>query len=315
MSRLPTTRLSRADLADLNNFMAVEKHRSFSKAAIAMGVSTSAISHSVRNLESRLNVRLLNRTTRTVSPTDAGANLATRLGRGFEEIGAALSDMGRHRGRPVGRLRINVLTDGARLLFTKWLPKFLDAYPEVAVEVVIEDRMMDIVGAGFDAGIRYGGTIAEDFIAVPVSNQVRWVAIASPKYLEHAPKLEIPEDLSKHNCIQIRTGTGAICQWDFDKGDDYRSVSITGKLCVNETQFGIDMALADCGIFYAPEDRVVDHVLRGDLEIVLPEWTSIGHPFYIYYPSRRQMPPGLREFIDLLREESVTWTVSRDVRP
>lgn len=310
MAKLPTTNLTRTDLADLNTFLAVEKHRSFSKAAVELGISTSALSHSIRNLESRLGVRLLNRTTRTVSPTAAGSSLAARLSVGFEEIGAALAEVDRHRERPAGRLRINVLTDGARLLFTKWLPKFLDAYPEVSVEVAVEDRMMDIVGAGFDAGIRYGGTIAEDFIAVPVSDRVRWVAMASPRYLNRSPKLKLPEDLKEHNCIQIRTGTGEICRWDFDKDGEHCVIDVAGQLCVNETQFGIEMALADRGIFYAPEERIADHVERGELQVVLPDWSSIGPPFYIYYPGRRQMPPGLREFIDVLRAESDDWRVN-----
>ncbi|AXQ48324.1 LysR family transcriptional regulator [Pseudomonas vlassakiae] len=307
MPVLPTTKLSRADLADLNSFLAVESHRSFSKAAVELGITTSALSHSIRNLETRLGVRLLNRTSRTVSPTDAGASLAKRLAVGFQEIGGALAEVDRHRDRPAGRLRINVLSDGARLLFNRWLPKYLEAYPDVSVEVAVEDRMVDILAAGFDAGIRYGGTIAEDFIAVPISDRLRWVAAASPRYLNRTARIVVPEDLKNHNCIQIRTGQGVIYRWDFEKEGDHRVIEVPGQLCVNETEFGIQMALSDRGITYCPEERIADYISRGELQVVLPDWAPIEPAFHIYYPGRRQMPPGLRELIDLLRTDSATW--------
>jgi DNA-binding transcriptional LysR family regulator len=307
MPSLPTTRLSRADLADLNAFLMVENHRSFSKAATELGVTTSALSHSIRNLETRLGVRLLNRTSRTVSPTDAGSTLAKRLTIGFEEIGGALAEVDRHRDRPSGRLRINVLNDGARLLLAKRLPTFLQAYPEVQVEIAVDDRMMDILAAGFDAGIRYGGTIAEDFISVPISDRVKWVAAASPKYLHRSTPLHVPEDLKQHNCIQIRTGNGVIYRWDFAKAGDHRVMDVSGQLCVNETQMGIEMALAGSGITYCPEERIRPHLESGALQVVLPNWAPIEPAFHIYYPGRRQMPPGLRELIDALRLESAMW--------
>ncbi|WP_275592980.1 LysR family transcriptional regulator [Dickeya fangzhongdai] len=159
MSVRPTARLSRADLADLNSFLVVHRLRSFTQAAVELGITTSALSHAMRNLEARLGVRLLNRTSRTVSPTEAGDNLAKRLEIGFLEIGGALADVNRHRDRPVGRLRLNALQDGARLLLVTHLPKFLHSYPDVEVEVAVDDHMVDIVAAGFDAGIRFGGTV------------------------------------------------------------------------------------------------------------------------------------------------------------
>ncbi|KAF1051933.1 MAG: HTH-type transcriptional regulator PgrR [Stenotrophomonas maltophilia] len=307
MPVLPTTQLSRADLADLNAFMAVERHRSFTRAAVELGITTSALSHALRNLESRLGVRLLNRTSRTVSPTAAGATLAKRLAVGFEEIGGALAELDRHRERPAGRLRINVLSDGARLLFTRWLPRYLEAYPEVAVEVAVDDRMVDILAAGFDAGIRYGGTIPEDLIAVPVSGPLRWVAAAASRYLNRAPAIRLPEDLKQHDCIQIRTGQGVIYRWDFEKDGERRAIEVPGQLCVNETTFGIEMALAGRGITYCLEERIRAHLERGELQVVLPDWAPMEPPFQLYYSGRRQMPPGLREFIDVLRSEAATW--------
>lgn len=307
MPVLPTAKLSRADLADLNSFLVVEGHRSFTKAAVELGVTTSALSHSIRNLETRLGVRLLNRTNRAVSPTDAGATLAKRLAVGFQEIGGALAEVDRHRDRPSGRLRINVLSDGARLLFTKWLPIFLDAYPEVAVEIAVDDRMVDILAAGFDAGVRYGETIPEDFIAVPISAPIRWVASASPRYINLAPRLETPDDLQHHKCIQIRTGQGVIYRWDFEREGEHRVIEVPGQLCVNETEFGIEMALADRGITYCPEERIRSHLDAGRLQVVLPDWAPVEPAYYLYYPGRNQMPPGLRELIDVLRTEADSW--------
>ncbi|MBF8789047.1 LysR family transcriptional regulator [Pseudomonas asiatica] len=301
MPLLPIARLSRADLADLNSFLVVEGHRSFTKAAVELGVTTSALSHAIRNLEERLGVRLLNRTNRTVSPTAAGTTLAKRLAIGFQEIGVALAEVDQHRDRPAGRLRINVLSDGAKLLFTKHLPTYLDAYPDVSVEIAIDDRMVDIIAAGFDAGVRYGETIPEDFIAVPISDRIRWVAAASPRYINRAPRLQRPEDLLNHKCIQIRTGQGVIYRWDFEKGGEHRVIDVPGQLCVNETEFGIEMALADRGITYCPEERIRPHVEAGRLQVVLADWAPIEPPYYIYYPGRRQMPPGLRELINMMR--------------
>lgn len=299
----PIAKLSRGDLADLNAFRTVERLRSFTKAAVELGVTTSALSHSVRNLETRLGVRLLNRTSRTVSPTDAGSSLAERLEIGFKEIGEALDDINGFRDRPVGRLRINVLDDGARLIFARMLPKFLQAYPEVEVEVAVEDKMVDIVSAGFDAGIRFGGTVPEDFVAVRLGPELKWVATASPGYLYKKKPLIIPEDLREHSCIQIRTGQGTIYRWEFQKGDEYRAIEVPGQVCVNETTLGIELALNNTGITYCLEDRVAEYVRRGELIVVLPDWSPIEPAFHLYYPGHRQIPQGLREMIDILKED------------
>jgi len=303
MPVLPTAKLSRADLADLNAFLAVHHARSFTKAAVELGITASALSQAIRNLEARLGVRLLNRTSRTVSPTEAGGNLAKRLEVGFLEIGGALAEVNRYRDRPVGRLRLNVLKDGAKLVLARHLPRFLQRYPEVSVEVAVEDRMVDIVAAGFDAGIRYGGTVPEDFVAVRIGTPLRWVAVAAPRYLNRSPAITAPEDLKAHNCIQIRTGQGTIYRWDFEKDGERRAIEVPGQLCVNETTLGVDIAVAGGGITYCLEERVRDEVGRGELQIVLPDWAPTEPAFYLYYPGHRQVPPGLRELIEVLREE------------
>lgn len=300
----PSARLSRTDLADLNAFLVVHRLRSFTQAAMELGVTPSALSHAIRNLETRLGVRLLNRTSRTVAPTDAGDTLAKRLEIGFLEIGGALAEINRHRERPVGRLRLNVLQDGARLLLARHLPTFLHSYPDVAVEVAVDDHMVDIVAAGFDAGIRFGGTVPEDCVAVRIGPPLKWVAVASPRYLHRSPPLRTPEDLKVHNCIQIRTGQGVIYRWDFEKDGEHRSIDVPGKLCVNETTLGIDIAIAGGGIMYCLHDRISKHLQRGELQVVLPDWAPVEPAFQIYYPGHRQPAPGLRELIDILRQHA-----------
>lgn len=305
----PVTRLSRADLADLNAFRAVERLRSFTQAAVELGITTSALSHAVRNLETRLGVRLLNRTSRTVAPTDAGAALALRLNVGFNEISEALDEVNAFRDRPVGRIRLNVLRDGAALIVAPYLPRFLKRYPDVQVDLTIDDNMVDIVAAGFDAGIRHGGTIPEDFVAVKLGQPLRWVAVASPRYLYHHPAPVIPEDLLAHNCIQIRTGQGVIYKWEFRQGDDYRAIDVAGQVCVGDTVMGIELALADVGITYCPEKRVEKYLRSGELREVLPQWAPTEPAMYLYYPGFRTAPQGLRELIAVFREgmqESVT---------
>lgn len=301
MPARPTARITRADLADLNAFLVVHRLCSFTQAAVELGITTSALSHAIRNLEARLGVRLLNRTSRTVSATEAGDSLAKRLEIGFQEIGGALAEINRHRDLPVGRLRLNVLQDGARLVLAKYLPAFLSRYPDVEVEVSVDDRMIDIVAAGFDAGIRFGGTVPEDLIAVRIGPPLKWVAVASPRYLHRHPPLNEPEDLKNHHCIQLRTGNAVIYRWEFERHGERRVIDVPGQLCVNETTIAIDMAVAGAGIIYCLEERVREHLQRGELQQVLPQWAPLGEAFHLYYPSRRQMPPGLRELIDMLR--------------
>ena len=298
----PIARLSRSDLADLNAFRAVERLRSFTQAAVELGITTSALSHAVRNLEGRLGVRLLNRTSRTVSPTEAGAKLSARLNVGFEEIIEALDEINASREKPVGRLRLNVLRDGAKLIIGPHLPAFLKRYPDMQIDITVDDRMVDIISEGFDAGIRYGGTVPEDFIAVKLGQELRWVAVASPRYLYHHQPPFMPEDLMAHSCIQIRTGAGTIYKWEFRKDNEYREIDVPGQVCVGDTITGIDLALGDVGITYCPEKRVEKYIKNGELSVVLPDWSPVEPAMYLYYPRNRHHLPGLHELISVLRE-------------
>lgn len=302
----PTLRLSRSDLADLNAFRAVERARSFTQAAVELGLTTSALSHAIRNLETRLGVRLLNRTSRTVSPTDAGLALAKRLNIGFSEISEALDELNAWRENPVGRIRLNVLSDGARLIVAPHLPAFLKRYPQVQVDVTVDDRMVDIVAEGFDAGIRFGGTIADDFVAVKLGEPLKWVAVASPRYLYHHAEPMRPEDLLHHACIQIRTGQGTIYKWEFRRGEEYRALDVPGQVCVGETTMGIELALAGAGITYCLEKRAEPWLRSGELRVVLAEWATMEPAMYLYYPGNRTVPSGLRELIDVFREGMAT---------
>ena len=311
----PTTRLSRSDLADLNAFRTVERLRSFTQAAVELGITTSALSHAVRNLEARLGVRLLNRTSRTVAPTDAGTTLARRLNIGFAEISEALDELNAFRERPVGRIRLNVLKDGARLVVAPLLPRFLKRYPDVQVDITIDDRMVDIVSEGFDAGIRYGGTIPEDFVAVKLGREIKWVAVASPRYLYHHQAPVLPKDLLSHSCIQIRTGQGTIYKWEFRKGDEYHAIDVQGQVCVGDTVMGIELALADVGITYCPEKRVERYLRSGELRVVLAEWSPVEPAMYLYYPGYRTVPQGLRELCDVFREGMLEDPVAHSVEP
>jgi len=303
MAQLPVSKISRADLADLNSFLIVYRLCNFTQAAKELGVTTSALSHSIRNLESRLGVRLLNRTSRTVSPTEAGSNLAKRLAVGFSEIGEALAEVNRHRASPAGRLRLNALQDGARLVLAKCLPIYLKKYPDMSVEVAVEDKMVDIVAAGFDAGFRFGGTIPADLVAVKVSTPLKWVAVASPRYLYQKTAPMIPEDLIHHSCIQIRTGQGVIYRWDFEKDGDHRVIDVPGQVCVNDTNLVLDFARAGVGIGYCLEARAAQYLQTGELRQVLPDWAPTEPPMYLYYPGHRSVPSGLHELIEVIREE------------
>lgn len=298
----PIARLSRSDLADLNAFRAVERARSFTQAAVELGITTSALSHAIRNLETRLGVRLLNRTSRTVAPTQAGITLAKRLNIGFAEISEALDEINHFRENPVGRIRLNVLSDGARLVVAPHLPTFLKRCPQVQVDVTVDDRMVDIVAEGFDAGIRFGGTIPEDFVAVKLGEPLKWVAVASPRYLYHHTPAVRPEDLQHHTCIQIRTGQGTIYKWEFRKDGDYRAIDVPGQVCVGETTMGIELALAGVGITYCLEKRVAAWLRSGELCVVLPDWSPEEPAMYLYYPGYHTVPPGLRELIEVFRE-------------
>lgn len=283
---------TRAELADLNVFMTIVRRRSFRQSAIELGVTTSALSHAMKNLESRLGVKLLNRTSRSVVPTQAGSALAERLEQGFQTIAEALAELDVHRDAPVGRLR---------LLLGPVLPGFFARYPELQLEVAVEDRMVDIVADGFDAGIRYGGTVPRDMIAMPLTGELRWIVVASPDYLSRHGRPQVPEDLLRHQCMRIRLGDNTPYKWELGDGPQAIHLDVPGSLGANETDILLQATLDGLGLAYCLELRVAEELRSGRLETVLPEWSSMGPPFCMYYPSRRQAQPGLRQLIESIR--------------
>jgi DNA-binding transcriptional LysR family regulator len=292
----------RSELADLNVFMTIVRRRSFRHAAIELGVSTSALSHAMKALESRLGVKLLNRTSRSVVPTAAGGELAARLERGFQTIGDALGDLERHRASPVGRLRINVPRDAARLLLAPVLARFVANYPDTQLDITVDDRFVDIVADGYDAGIRYGGRVPKDMIAMPLTGPLRWVVVGSPEYLGSHGRPKLPKDLLRHHCMRMRIGDNSVYKWELGTGEKAEEIDVPGSLSVNETDLAVEAALRGVALAYCLELRVLKELRAGSLELVLPRWAAPGPAFYMYYPTGRQTPPGLKQLIDTLRE-------------
>ena len=293
---------NRNELSDLAVFLQIVRHRSFRKAADQLEISVSALSHRMKALEARLGVRLLNRTSRSVSPTAAGSALAEKVAAGLDLIHTGLEELqGQFRGIS-GSVRINVLRDAVDLLLSPVLPLFRERFPNIELEVASDDYFVDVTAEGFDAGLRYAGTIPEDMIAVSVTEPLSWVAVASPAYLDRFGRPLNPDDLLSHNCVRIRTGRGQIYHWEFDRGDERRQIDVPGSLISGSTDISISAALSGVGIAYCLERLVERHLHAGRLELVLPEWSSIGPPLAFYYSSRRQLPYGLQMLIQCIRE-------------
>ncbi|WP_106475707.1 LysR family transcriptional regulator [Phytohalomonas tamaricis] len=292
---------SRSDLADLNVFTTIVRRRSFKAAAIEHGVTTSALSHKITKLEEKLGVRLLNRTNRTVVPTPIGITLAQKLEEGFQHIGEALGELEIFRTQPVGELRLNVPRDAAKLLIGPVLFEFAEAYPHVQLAAAVEDRPVDIIAEGFDAGIRYGDTVPEDMVTVALTPPLRWVVVASPVYLARHGRPQHPDDLLTHACIGVRLGNNSPFKWELGDDDAMLRLEVQGPFSVNDTDLTIEAALNGVGLAYLLERRVKAELQRGSLEIVMDEWASTGPGFQMYYSSRKQTQPGLNQLTTLIR--------------
>jgi DNA-binding transcriptional LysR family regulator len=294
--------LSRTDLADFAYFVAIAKHHSFRRAALEMGVTTSALSHAITALEARRGVRLLNRTTRSVTLTAAGEELHAMIEEPLEAIRQAAENLNRFRDAPAGRVRINILEDAVSLLLDPVMPIFVERYPEVEVDISVSNRLTDVIGSGFDAGIRYGGTVPQDMIAQRLSRDFHWVAAASPDYLERFGAPSTPQDLREHRCVRIRLGNEQLYQWEFERGGEAIAIATPGPLTVDESHAAIGFGLSGVGIIYGAEPVLRRYLDSGVLRLVLGDWASIGSGFHVYYSGRRQLPTGLRLLIDLIRE-------------
>jgi DNA-binding transcriptional LysR family regulator len=290
------------NLNDLLAFIAVARERSFTRAAARLGVSQSALSHTMRGLEERLGVRLLTRTTRSVAPTEAGERLLHSIGPRFEEIEAELAALSELREKPAGTIRITATEYAADEILLPKLAKLLPAYPDIKVEIIIDYGLTDIVAGRFDAGVRSGEQVAKDMIAVRVGPDMRMAVIGAPSYFTVRPPPEKPQDLIDHNCITLRLPTyGGLYAWEFEKDGRELKVRVDGQLTYNTTTQMLTAALAGLGLAYVPEGMAKPYLARGRLRRVLADWCLPYSGYHLYYPSRRQATPAFALLVNALR--------------
>ncbi|TCQ03635.1 LysR family transcriptional regulator [Sphingomonas sp. PP-CC-3A-396] len=293
--------MKRGDLDDLAAFAAVARARSFTRAAAELGLSPSALSHAMRSLEARLGVRLLARTTRSVAPTVAGERLLSSLDPALQEVARGLSALADWRGIPSGAIRLTTFGYAARTVLAPILPQFLREHPDISVEVIVEDRLVDLVAGGFDAGIRLGETVDLDMVAVPVGPALRTLVVGTPGYFEGRSLPAAPADLENHNCINYRLlGGGGLLPWEFERDGREIRFRPTGQLIVNDEVLSAAAVRAGAGLGYMLEHDVAEEIANGQLIQVLDTWCPPFPGCYLYYPSR-QITPALRVLVDTLR--------------
>jgi len=290
--------------ADMNAFVAVAERSSFAKAARQLGVSRSTLSETIRAIEEKLGVRLLNRTTRSVALTEVGERLLAELRPALESFEAAVESINVFRDKPAGHLRLTAPRPAAKQVIEPMLAKFLTAHPAITLEVVTESALTDIVRDRFDAGIRPGHRVEQDMIAVRVGEDARPTIVASPDYLAEHPRPKAPGDLREHNCFRQRFASGVIHRWDFEKRGKSLEVIVTGSLITSENDLAIRAAVDGLGIARVPAIYAEPHVTSKRLVPLLEEWTPRSVGFFLYYPSRRQMPAALQAFIDALKTQA-----------
>ena len=293
--------MSRIGPAELATFLAIARHRSFRGAAVELGVSASALSHALRNIEERLDLRLVNRTTRSVALTEAGERLFARVSPAFQDIDDALEDLNTFRGKPTGTLRFNAARQSAQLVLLPIVTRFQKAYPEISVEIAVNDGLVDMVSAGFDAGIRFGETIAADMIAVPIGPRQRSAVVASPAFFKQHTPPQTPHELKNLPCIRFRFWGGALYRWEFERGGIELEIDVTGPLTLNDQDLMVDAALDGAGLAYVFEKQVEDLIAKKKLVRVLADWCPAYPGFFMYYPSRWQLPAALRAFVDFVK--------------
>jgi len=294
--------MDRRELADLMAFLAVAQERSFTRAAARLGVSQSSLSATVRRLEDRLDLRLLTRTTRSVMPTEAGLQLAETLGQAYENIENRLANLNELRHRPAGTLRLTTSRSAALRLLIPVVDRLMADYPELKVEISVDQRLVDIVREGFDAGVRLGEEIDKDMIAVPIGPDMRMVVAGAPSYFETALYPQTPHDLTDHVCINLRLSTlGGLYAWEFEKDGRPLNVRVEGQFTCNDPDLIVEAALAGRGLACLPNDHLDPHVRAGRLIQVLDDWCPPFPGYHLYYPSRRQVSLAFRLLIEALR--------------
>ncbi|MEW6640808.1 MAG: LysR family transcriptional regulator [Pseudomonadota bacterium] len=294
--------MSRERMHDLIAFLAVARERSFTRAAAQLGVSQSALSHTIRSLEQRLGIRLLARTTRSVAPTEAGEHLVRTLGPKFEQIDAELAALTALREKPAGTIRITTGEHAAATILWPALETLLPRYPDIKVELIIDYGLTDIVAERYDAGVRFGEQVAKDMIAVRIGPDLRMAVVGAPSYFATRAKPKRPQDLTTHACINIRLPTyGGLYAWEFEKRGRELKVRVDGQLVFNTMVPRLNAVLAGFGLAYLPEDQVQQHLAEGRLVRVLEDWCPPFTGYHLYYPSRRQSSAAFAVLVDALR--------------
>jgi len=289
------------NLHDLRAFIAVARERSFTQAAAKLGVSQSALSHTIRGLEEQIGLRLLTRTTRSVSPSEAGERLLSAVGPRFEEIEAAVAALSELRQKPAGTIRITATEYAADSVLWPRLPKFLRAYPDVNIEIVVDYGLTDIAAESYDAGIRWGEHVAKDMIAVRIGPDMRMAIVGAPSYFAKRSIPRTPHDLTEHNCINLRLPSHGLYPWDLEKGKRKLNVRVDGHLIFNSTYKMLNAALAGLGLAYLPQGLAQPHIAKGHLGEVLKDWCPTSSGYRLYYPSRRQVTPAFALLVEELR--------------
>ena len=297
--------MARQNVPDLLAFLAVARERSFTRAAAKLGVSQSALSHTIRGLEERLGLRLLTRTTRSVAPTEAGARLFRTVGPRFDEIDAELAALTELREKPAGTIRVTTGEHAAEAILWPALAAFLPSYPDIKVELIVDYGLTDIVAERYDAGVRLGEQVAKDMIAVRIGPDFRMAVVGAPSYFERRSKPKQPQDLTAHDCINIRLPTyGGIYAWEFEKRGRELKVRVDGQWVFNSAALRLNAVLAGFGVAYLPDDQVQSHLANGKLIRVLEDWCAPFSGYHLYYPSRRQPTPAFALLVDALRHRS-----------
>lgn len=294
----------RTNINDLVAFTVIARERSFTRAAAQLRVSPSALSHTMRGLEEKLGIRLLTRTTRSVSPTDAGERLLAAVGTRFDEIESELEALTELRDKPAGTVRLTAIQFAAEMILLPKLEKMLLDYPDIKVEISISYGLSDIVSERFDAGVRGGEQVAKDMIAVRISPDMRMIVVGAPSYFSSRKKPKTPQDLTQHNCINMRLPTsGGLYAWEFTKGDRELRVRVEGQLTFNSASTILKAALSGLGLAMLPEEQVMPQIKSGHLVSVLSEWCPKTPGYHLYYPSRRQLSPAFKVVLEALRYE------------
>jgi DNA-binding transcriptional LysR family regulator len=295
-------KIRKVEFAELIEFVAVAEFRSFTRAAAELGIPTPTLSRTIRVVEGRLGLRLLNRTTRHVAPTSAGERLLVRLRPVIEELESALDDLNEYRDRPAGYLRLAIAPTASQVLGPV-LARFVRHYPDIKIEISADDGPVDIVSGRFDAGIKLGGHVADNMVAVRVSGDIQRIVVGAPIYFaQHSPP-RMPEELSEHNCIRLKTPSGGIDPWQFVRGIEEFNVPVDGTIILNDVELALHTALSGGGLVYLPESCTKAAIEAGTLQGVLQAWMPRpSDGFVLYYPSRRQNPAALRCLADFLRE-------------